>query len=575
MRELIHNDKDKCVGCNKCLRVCPIEEASHSVIEDGKLKVNIDNSKCIVCGACIAACHHGARYYEDDTERFIEDLRRGTPISLIAAPAMRTNIPEWGRVLTWLKSLGVKKIYDVSLGADICTWAHIRYIQKNRVGSLITQPCPAIVNYVLMHKTELVNRLSPVHSPMLCTAVYMRKHEGVADKIAALSPCIAKTNEFEATGMVEYNVTINTLLDYIENNGITLPAKESGFDHYESALGGIYSMPGGLKENVEFFLGKALRVDKSEGQHVVYDALDEFAKTPMGDLPAVFDVLNCPEGCNIGTGCRHDKNIFKISSEMNSVRTKATKDRDQEYFDKLYDTYDKTLNINDYIRRYRTAGINSIRVTENDMERAFMSMNKETYESRHIDCGACGQKSCAAMAQKIAKKLDLPNNCIQMVNETLNKEMASLVTFCKDNSASTKHLEKRISSIKTLSEDMSGGIENINISMQEYAKLAQKIDTVSTQIYMISVNASIEAARAGANGKAFSVVAEEIQKLAKSTKESLGHVAKTAAVSKQAFDDIHKDFAKIAQSISEASTDVGNISGATQELLDSIPPTRG
>ncbi len=30
-----------------------------------------------------------------------------------------------------------------------------------------------------MHRNELLPYLSPVHSPMLCTAVYMRKCQGV------------------------------------------------------------------------------------------------------------------------------------------------------------------------------------------------------------------------------------------------------------------------------------------------------------------------------------------------------------------------------------------------------------
>jgi len=58
------------------------------------------------------------------------------------------------------------------------------------------------VNYILMHKNELLKHLSPVHSPMLCTAVYMQKYEKVGTKIAALSPCVAKAHEFEATGIV-------------------------------------------------------------------------------------------------------------------------------------------------------------------------------------------------------------------------------------------------------------------------------------------------------------------------------------------------------------------------------------
>ena len=125
MRDLINSDQSTCVGCNRCTRVCPIEGASVAYSEDGKVKVAVDNSRCIACGGCIDACHHNVRDYNDDTERFLNDLRSGVQISMFMAPANRTYGENWGGLLTWLRQMGVRKIYDVSLGADICTWAHL------------------------------------------------------------------------------------------------------------------------------------------------------------------------------------------------------------------------------------------------------------------------------------------------------------------------------------------------------------------------------------------------------------------------------------------------------------------
>ena len=138
--------------------------------------------------------------------------------------------------------------------------------------------------------------------------------------IAALSPCAAKTLEFETFGSVDYNVTIKHLYDYIEQNSITLPETICGFDSYDPGLGGLFSTPGGLKENVEHYLGKTYRVDKAEGIATVYSALDEYAVQPIDKLPAIFDVLNCTEGCNAGTGCRHNRGIFGMNKRMHDIR---------------------------------------------------------------------------------------------------------------------------------------------------------------------------------------------------------------------------------------------------------------
>ncbi|MCL1941913.1 MAG: 4Fe-4S binding protein, partial [Synergistaceae bacterium] len=98
MRNLIHNDLEKCVGCNRCMRVCPIDEANIVRGDEKSRTIEVDNSKCIVCGACLTACHHGSRYYEDDTERFFNDLRQGVQISMFSAPAAKSNFNGMGEV---------------------------------------------------------------------------------------------------------------------------------------------------------------------------------------------------------------------------------------------------------------------------------------------------------------------------------------------------------------------------------------------------------------------------------------------------------------------------------------------
>ena len=273
----MQTDSENCVGCNRCMRACPIETANIAYQETpDQIKVRIDPEQCVLCGSCVGVCEHDARHIHDDTERFFEDLKAGQKISVIAAPSIRTNIPQWKQLLTWLRGQGVCAIYNVALGADLCVWAHLRYLEDSP-GPIITQPCPVMVSYCERHQQSLLPYLSPVHSPMACTAIVMRR-DGITDSIASISPCVAKTEEHKSTNLVQYNITFRKLMEYLKKHDVVLPEKKSGFDHYDAGFGSLFPLPGGFKENIRLLSGRRIYVEGAEGREV-FRHLDQYAKT--------------------------------------------------------------------------------------------------------------------------------------------------------------------------------------------------------------------------------------------------------------------------------------------------------
>ncbi|MDR0305414.1 MAG: methyl-accepting chemotaxis protein [Chitinispirillales bacterium] len=571
MRRVMQNVPEKCVGCNRCVRACPIQQANITTEINDVYTIKIDHEYCITCGACLHACHHGARDFEDDTERFFNDLKRGVKISLFAAPAVKTNFEKWTHVLTWLRQIGVSGIYDVSLGADICTWAHIRYIQKNGPSPIISQPCPVIVNYILMYKNELVKYLSPVHSPMLCTAVFMKKYENLNTKIAALSPCIAKIHEFEATGLVEYNVTIKNFYKYIEQNRITMPKETSGFDHYDAGLGSLYPMPGGLKENIEHYIGKSLRVDKSEGQSVVYKALDEYAKQPRANLPVVFDVLNCAEGCNFGTGCNHnDLNIFEVHTLMDDLRLESICDENWRYLDELFEKFDNDLRLTDFIRTYKPIPVRKAHISSDNLNEAWRKLDKHDDVEKNYDCGACGSDKCIDMAERIAMGIDTPHNCLELAHHETKKKHDASIRFQQTNLKDFKRIIDEVGAIKQMTGDTMSSVAEVNKAIESNRRMAKDIEKIARQVNIIAINASIEAARAGEHGKAFAMVAEEIRKLAQSSSTSAQRTTEVSAKASEAIGTITDTIYKINDSVNAFYDDVNTISENTMEMLKDV-----
>jgi len=380
--------------------------------EAGNIKVDIEQDKCIACGRCVTVCKHGARYSLDDTELFFGDLSKGVPISLLVAPSIEEAIPEYKRLFTYLGQLGVNRIYDVSIGADINAWAQIRYDGKSDAAHIIAPPCPVIVSYCEIYRHDLLDRLSPVHSPVACASVYIQKYLGSSDRIAVISPCVAKANEFEETKLAQYNVTFEKLREYLEENNIELPDRETAFDPCESGLVPLASSA-----------AKKPCAAEDEG-FSLYECLGRRAQPADDVLSDIFDALSCTGGCNTGADGSSDGNMFDAGKTINNKRRAVTEEPKSQYYEAEFKAFDDTLEIEHFLREYQPAKTEFKQITDAGIAKAFELMGKTDYEKQNVDCGACGSKTCLQMARKIALGLNIPANCIVSTIETAKKEHA-------------------------------------------------------------------------------------------------------------------------------------------------------
>lgn len=617
---------DQCVGCHKCISVCPVLTANHAVEENGQNKIMVDGKQCVACGACFDACAHGARSYYDDTERFFEDLKKGEKISLLLAPAFLANYPrEYATVLGGLKKLGVNRIISISFGADITTWGYIKYITEHQFTGGISQPCPAIVGYIEKYIPELIPRLVPVHSPMMCGAVYVKKYMKVPDKLAFISPCVAKKNEIDdpnCGGYVSYNVTFDHLMRYVREHGISGPAVK---DEIEYGLGSIYPMPGGLKENVYWFCGEDIFIRQIEGEKHAYEFLEDYKKRVLGgkELPFMVDALNCAKGCIYGPGVEKEKNgsddtlyelhkIREVSKWNDKKHAFSRKLTPKQRLDRLNRQF-KDLDINDFIRHYtdKSRGLEIRQPDTAQLDAIFASMDKRTMSEQSIDCSACGYATCKDMAAAIHNGCNNQNNCIQYIKSKVeqeseaarqmasevedknralkerNNQIANLITIVQDdfdsldtsisemsignnsNAEESTGISASMSDVVSFCDQLKEALEQIQGMLVKLEENNEEITNVAEETNLLALNASIEAARAGESGRGFAIIAENIKKLADLSKDTAGDSDSNKEQIQEAVTQLLGKAGKLIEVIDGVNVRVTNLAASTEEIAAS------
>ena len=617
---------ENCVGCNKCISACPVLTANHAVEENGKNKIVVDGKQCVSCGACFDVCAHGARSFNDDTERFFEDLKRGEKISLLLAPAFLANYPrEYATVLGGLKKLGVNRIISISFGADITTWGYVKYITEHNFTGAISQPCPAVVGYIEKYIPELIPSLMPIHSPMMCGAVYVKKYMKVADKLAFISPCIAKKNEIDdpnCGGYVSYNVTFDHLMQYVRANGISGPAVT---DEIEYGLGSIYPMPGGLKENVYWFCGDDIFIRQIEGEKHAYEFLEDYKNRVLGkkELPFMVDALNCAKGCIYGPGVEESKvHSDDTLYELHKIREASKKsDRSHAFSRSLtpkqrlakLNKQFKDLDINDFIRHYsdKSGGLKVKQPSQSEMNEIFVSMEKHTETERAINCSACGYDTCKDMATAIHNGCNNKNNCIQFVKSEVEKEnvvaremasevegknlemqqkndmIAGLLAELKidfegldssigemsqgnsNNAKESTGISTSMADVVKFCEQLNGALDRIQGMLVKLEENNEEITNVAEETNLLALNASIEAARAGESGRGFAIIAENIKKLADSSKDTASDSDANKEQIQVAIEELLGDARELINVIDSVNVRVTNLASSTQEIAAS------
>lgn len=305
---IITTNNARCRDCYRCVRVCPVKAIR---IKEGQARV--DGDRCIVCGTCVRECPQRAKQVRCDLPRVQEMLAgHGTKIASVA-PSYVAAFPDYGGGLlpALLKELGFDLVTETAVGAEMVAKATAKLVAEEQE-THIASACPALVGMIARYYPWAVDKITPIVSPMIAHARYLKGKYGQDARVVFIGPCPAKKSEADqpdVAGAVDAVITFEELRVWMSERSIKKDQLRSAeFDDIPAAFARLFPLEGGLARAASL-QPDLLRQDFAavSGSAEVEEMLSNVRN---GSTIKLFEALFCPSGCINGACFGEGRDIY-------------------------------------------------------------------------------------------------------------------------------------------------------------------------------------------------------------------------------------------------------------------------
>ena len=166
---------------------------------------------------------------------------------------------------------------------------------------------------------------------------------------------------------------------------------------------------------------------------------------------------------------------------------------------------------------------------------------------------------------------------LEQVMGDLSRELSASAEVSNSAASAAMAAAQKIEITGTQMQTLESAIENISNMSAEIGKIIGEINSIAQQTNMLSLNASIEAARVGEAGKGFAVVAAQVGELAarsaqaaRQTSELITNSIHAVEQGRLITEKTAQEFASVVTEIEEASHSVKEITRMVKQNVDTV-----
>lgn len=213
---------------------------------------------------------------------------------------------------------------------------------------------------------------------------------------------------------------------------------------------------------------------------------------------------------------------------------------------------------------------------QDSIEKISCALNNTLHQiNSSADAVAQRAESMSVDAHGLAKSVLAEAQAIEELTTSigsLSKDMTANADHAQKANETVLNVKEQIVSSNHEMSNLVSAMSDIRQSSSEIQKIVGAIQGIADQTNLLSLNASVEASRAGEAGKTFAVVAKEIRDLAARSADAVKQTEELIHASHQAVergiriaDDTAKSLSLVVEGANEVSSSVDQINSATQE----------